>query len=114
MRFMAFPGATSTAAAGQRRRRKQFACSGNDYAAGMLEDDVAGNHRQQAKAKRGFRNSFGIERRIDREGFRRLGVFLFAIQLSIVRRVRRYSHSGDIDLHPQPETVASCAAQHSA
>jgi hypothetical protein len=57
----------------------------------MREDGVTGHDRQQAKAERGSRNSFGMEPWMDREGFRRLGVFLFAN--------RRRLSGGCVDSH---------------
>jgi hypothetical protein len=45
MRFMAFPGATSTEGNGKRQRRKREGLRRKDYAAGMREKSVTGSSR---------------------------------------------------------------------
>jgi hypothetical protein len=45
MRFMAFPGATSTEGNRKRQRRKREGLRRKDYAAGMREDSVTDNGR---------------------------------------------------------------------
>jgi len=117
MRFMAFPGATSTEGNGKRQRRKRKGLRRNDYAAGMREDSVADNVRQPTKTKQLFKGSFGMGPRNVRSGdSRRIYVFLFANRrrFCLAAAAIRANKGAGIAARPRAEILASCAAQRAA